>query len=157
MAPSSLWRFGIALIPRAGEAVLSVNQEKSGSQGPRSAGVDGLVDLFPDADYRLQMRFARGPVADFFNPWSRPADVLEQRRHWLRHEPAAYSAILAGGDLLLEEMIEQSRRWAFSPPLAPLDASPPQIQSLLKIGESLETDFLLLRPEIGRASCRERV
>jgi hypothetical protein len=107
----------------------------------------GLADLFPDADYRHQMRFTRGPVADFFNPWRRPPDVLEQRRHWLRHDPADCAAVLPGGELLLEEMIEQSRRWNFDPPLAAHEPGAPSARSLIKIGESLETDLLLLRPD----------
>jgi len=93
------------------------------------------------------MRFTRGPVADFFNPWRQPVDVLEQRRHWLRRDPAACAALLPGGELLLKEMIGQSRHWNFTPALPAFDPGMSPMHSLLKIGESLETDILLLRPD----------
>jgi hypothetical protein len=91
------------------------------------------------------MRFQRGRVADSFNPWREPANVLDQRRHWLRHEPDVYSALLPDGVGLLEELIEQSQRWAFDPPLPRLNADP--LAALRAIGESLEPDFLLLKPD----------
>jgi Haem-dependent oxidative N-demethylase, alpha subunit-like len=90
------------------------------------------------------MRFQRGPVGDFFNPWHEPADVLKQRRHWLRHEPDVHSALLPDGAPLLEEMIEQSRHW-FGPPLPCRQADPRE--TLRVIGEALEPDFLLLKPD----------
>ncbi len=106
---------------------------------------DGFAGLFPDADYRLQMRFQRGAIRDFFNPWRNPANVLEQRRHWLRQDPAIYSCLLPEGAHLFEELIEQSRRWALNPPLQPSDSDP--LAALRAAGESLEPDFLLLRPD----------
>ena len=108
---------------------------------------DSLAGLLPDADYRLQMRFQRGEVADFFNPWREPADVLEQRRHWLQHEPGAYSALLPDGAPLLAEWLERSRGWGFAPPL-PRSHSDPRT-SLRALGEMLEPDFLLLQPDAG--------
>jgi hypothetical protein len=91
------------------------------------------------------MRFQRGPVGDFFNPWREPANVLEQRRHWLRCEPDVHSALLPEGEPLLEEWIEHSTCWAFDPPL-PRGHSDP-CEMLCAIGESLEPDFLLLKPD----------
>ena len=91
------------------------------------------------------MRFQRGKVGDSFNPWHEPANVLDQRRHWLRHEPDVYSALLPDGAPLLEEFIEQSRRWNFDPPLPSTGADP--LATLRAIGESLEPDFLLLKPD----------
>ena len=106
---------------------------------------DTLAGLFPDADYRLQMRFQRGGVADFFNPWRELADVLEQRRHWLQHEPGTCCALLPDGAPLLEEWIERSRGWGFAPPLPQRHATP--LESLRAIGEALEPDVLLLQPD----------
>lgn len=106
---------------------------------------DSLTGLFPDADYRLQMRFQRGSVADFFNPWCESADVLEQRRHWLRHEPGACSALLPDGEPLLAEWIERSQKWGFAPPLPRGHAAP--LESLRAIGEVIEPDVLLLQPD----------
>ena len=126
--------------------------EPSGNPGPplsdslRSRrGGESLAGLFPDADYRLQMRFQRGTVGDFFNPWREPADVLEQRRHWLRHEPDVCSALLPDGGPLLEEWIGRSQEWGFDPPLACRHSDPRE--TLRTIGEMLEPDFLLLKPD----------
>ena len=91
------------------------------------------------------MRFERGRVGDFFNPWREPANMVEQRRHWLRHEPGVYSALLPEGAPLLEELIEQSQGWGFDPPLMSLGVDP--VATLCAIGESLEPDFLLLKPD----------
>ncbi len=111
---------------------------------PSQRGSESLAGLFPDADYRLQMRFQRGTVAEFFNPWREPADVLEQRRHWLREEPAVYSALVPEGESLLEEWIECSPEWGFNPPM-PRHAD--ARDTLRSIGEALEPDFLLLKPD----------
>jgi hypothetical protein len=108
-------------------------------------GGDSLAGLFPDADYRLQMRFQRGGVGVFFNPWREPPTVLEQRRYWLRHEPDACAALLPEGVPLLEEWIEQAARWEFDPPLPRLGPDP--LAALRAIGQSLEPDFLLLKPD----------
>ena len=110
----------------------------------RRGGGD-LAGLFPDADYRLQMRFQRGGVGDFFNPWRNQANVLEQRRHWLGHESSVYSALLPDGAPLLDEFIGQSGHWAFEPPLPRQHAVPHE--QLRAIGEALEPDFLLLKPD----------
>jgi hypothetical protein len=91
------------------------------------------------------MRFQRGAVADFFNPWRQPANVLEQRRQWLREEPDAYSALLPEGEPLVEEWIERSRAWGFEAPMPRRHASAGE--TLRAIGEALEPDFLLLRPD----------
>jgi hypothetical protein len=128
-----------------------MNREPSESfeppaDSPGSTGPDpGFAGLFPDADYRLQMRFQRGRVRDSFDPWRKPANVLEQRCHWLRQEPATYSALLPEGAPLLEEFLEQSRTWEFEPPLPRGRADPHE--ALLAVGESLEPDFLLLKPD----------
>lgn len=121
----------------------SENPEKPGNVCPHGGG-ESLAGLFPDTDYRLQMRFQRGAVGAFFNPWREPANVLEQRRHWLREEPTVHSALLADGEPLLEEWIGRSREWGFEPPMPRLQADAGK--SLRAIGEALEPDFLLLRP-----------
>lgn len=112
---------------------------------PSRRGGESLAGLFPDADYRLQMRFQRGRVADSFNPWREPANVLEQRRHWLRQAPDVYSALLPDGEPLLEEWIGRSWEWGFDPPLACRHSDPRE--TLRAIGEALEPDFLLLKPD----------
>jgi hypothetical protein len=71
--------------------------------------------------------------------------VLEQRRHWLQHEPDVYSALLPEGVPLLEEVVEQSQASGFDPPLARRQAGPRE--RLHAIGGALEPDFLLLKPD----------
>ena len=129
-----------------------MSPEPFGNPGPPPSGIlpphrggESLAGLFPDADYRLQMRFQRGMVGDFFNPWREPADVLEQRCRWLREEPAVYSALLPDGEPLLEEWIGRSQEWGFDPPL-PRGHSDPR-ETLRAVGETLEPDFLLLKPD----------
>ena len=95
------------------------NSEQPPGSLPQGRG-GSLAGLFPDADYRLQMRFQRGRIADSFHPWREPANVLELRRHWLRDEPDACSALLPDGEPLLEEWIGRSKGWGFEPLLPPL-------------------------------------
>src|SRR6185436_20457430 len=103
-----------------------------------------LSDLFPDEDYRLQMRFERGNVAEFFAPTERHAELISQRRHWLRTAPQTYAALLPEGDLLLDETVEMARGWLTNtPPNALTDESP--WRRCLALGELLEPDFLLLK------------
>jgi len=128
-----------------------MNQNPSGNHRPPSGlpasrpNGERLAGLFPDADYRLQMRLERGSVGDFFNPWREPENVLEQRRRWLIHEPGVYSALLPDGAPLLEEFIERAQGWGFDP-LLPHPGNAP-LAAMHSLGQSLEPDFLLLKPD----------
>ncbi len=107
-----------------------------------------LSDLFADEDYRLQMRFERGNVADFFAPTEHHAELISQRRDWLRNAPLTYAALLTEGVPLLDETIEMATNWPINVTSA---ASPEKTpwQRCLALGEALEPDYLLLKPQAG--------
>ena len=105
-----------------------------------------LDGLFPDADYRFQMRFERGRVADFFRNGPAAKTVLAERRHWLQEAPKLYAGLLPEGIPLLEEFSELMR----SPEVgveAPQFKVNDAWQNCLELGKAAETDFLLLRPD----------
>ena len=68
-----------------------------------------LEGLFPDDDYRFQMRFERGEPATFFDRSARSETVLAERRRWLRSDPKTYAAILPPGEAMLDEAVEIGR------------------------------------------------
>ena len=103
-------------------------------------------DLFPAEDYRLQLRFQRGGVAEFFGPTERHAALISQRRHWLQHAPRTYAALLPEGIPLLDETIGLARDWPTNAPADVLKLESPW-QRCLALGEMLEPDFLLLKPQ----------
>jgi hypothetical protein len=92
-----------------------------------SAGVSP-ASLFPDEDYRFQIRFDRGAPADFFRPTNQHQRLLSERRHWLATSPETYSALLPEGHGLLEETIALAREWetlpSDFPALAQAEAAP---------------------------------
>ncbi len=108
-------------------------------------GAVSLAGLFSDSDYRFQMRFERGRVADFFGNGPRKGKTLAERQRWLEDAPHSYAGVLPEGIPLLEEFSELMR----SPPIGieapPFDASD-SWRSCLELGRAAETDFLLLRP-----------
>ena len=106
-----------------------------------------LAELFPDDDYRFQMRFERGEPADFFARSDRSEIVLAERRRWLRSDPETYAAILPPGETLLDEAVELAHEWnGFSP----RDLTPAW-QKCLALGEFWEPDYLLLKSDTDHA------
>jgi hypothetical protein len=100
-----------------------------------------LAELFPDGDYRFQLRFERGEPAEFFAPTAKHEDLIVERRQWLRSEPQTYAALLPQGEALLEEAAELAGVWnGFVPP----NPSTPW-QKCLSLGEFWEADYLLLK------------
>lgn len=108
-----------------------------------------LAELFPDQDYRFQLRFERGEPADFFAPTASHADLIVDRQHWLRTEPQIYAALLPPGEALLEETIELAGSWNGF--VRPNSATP--WQKCLTLGEFWETDYLLLKPAADQQIC----
>lgn len=99
-----------------------------------------LGELFPDEDYRFALRFTRGEPAPFFAASIRHISIVAQRRHWLRHEPGKYSALLPEGVPLLFETAELAREWnGFLPP-----AGNRPLATCHALGGFWEADFLLL-------------
>ena len=101
-----------------------------------------LAEIFPDEDYKFSLRFGRGEPAEFFKPTARNAEVLAERKHWLRSAPQIHAALLPAGEALLDETIQQARTWnGFALP----DAAKSPGEKLLALGEFWEPDFLLLK------------
>ena len=101
-----------------------------------------LADLFPDNDYKFQLRFERGEAAEFFSETVDGASLLVERQQWLRSEPQTYAALLAAGEPLLEEAVQLARSW--NGVVLPSDAKSPW-EKCLALGQFWEPDFLLLK------------
>jgi len=106
-----------------------------------------LLDLFPEEDYRLQMRFERGSVAEFFAPTERHAELISERRHWLQTSPRTYAALLPEGIPLLDETITMANDWQTDAGFALAKETKSPWERCLALGELLEPDFLLLKPD----------
>jgi hypothetical protein len=98
-----------------------------------------LPDLFPDDDYRFQMRFERQPAADFFRPTPQHDELITQRRHWLKTDRENCTVVLPDGIPLVEEA------WDFAKEETNLQPSTFNLQPLLALGSSWEPDILLLK------------
>lgn len=107
-----------------------------------------LAELFPDEDYRFNMRFGRGEASAFFAATKHHALLLGQRRHWLRAEPERYAALLPDGVPLLEEVSQLARDWNG---FAPGDEIASPWQQCLALGEFWEADYLLLQADTAGA------
>jgi hypothetical protein len=105
-----------------------------------------LAGLFPDDDYRFQMRFERGEPADFFARSTRSEAVLAERRQWLGSDPKTYAAILPPGEAMLDEAVELARAWN--------GLAPPGLttawEKCVTLGEFWEPDYLLLKGNADR-------
>lgn len=108
-----------------------------------------LAQLFPDDDYRFQMRFARGNIAEFFGVGDGHGGLLAERRHWLQTATSRHAALLPEGVPLLEETIAMaSCGQALSEgETALLRAKSSAWEQCLALGEIWEPDYLLLRIE----------
>ncbi len=106
-----------------------------------------LAELFPDNDYRFQLRFERGEPADFFAPTLKHNEVVVERQRWLRREPDTYATLLPPGEALLEEAIELAGVWnGFAAP-----NSTTAWQKCLALGAFWEADYLLLKADADGA------
>jgi hypothetical protein len=114
-----------------------------------------LADWFPDEDHRFQMRFERGPIADYFKPLEADQKILGERHGWLRSAPKVYADLLPEGGPLLEETIEiaQVEQALSSEALATLSAPVAPLEKCIRLGESWEPDFILLHRDGNGAYC----
>jgi len=101
-----------------------------------------LAELFPDEDYRFNLRFGKGEPASFFGATGHRAELLAQRRHWLRTQPDTYATLLPQGIGLFEEVAGLAREWNGFAPENP-DGSP--WEECVALGEFWEADYLLLK------------
>lgn len=99
-----------------------------------------LAELFPDEDYRFNLRFNRGQAAVFFGQTERNTELLAERRRWLRTAPNTYAALLPEGEASLEEAVELARECHnFAPAVGRTTW-----EKCLALGEFWEPDYLLL-------------
>lgn len=102
-----------------------------------------LAEVFSDSDYQFQIRFTRGEPAAFFEPTPRHAELVAERRRWLRESPDACAAWMPQCEPLLLETIQLAEfGQGFS-----CDANLTPKEKLLALGEFWEADFVLLRPD----------
>ena len=121
------------------------------------------VNVLPDEDYQHSFGLKAGSAETFFAPTERHADLLAQRRHWLRNDTAHCAALLPGAEPLLEEAIALARQWnsltvaselgrarlsqrageLSEPPGGALGTDAPH----LALGEAWEPDYVLLKPD----------
>ncbi len=118
--------------------------------GSSSSGSHGLGRLFPDADYRHQMRFQRGTVKDFFKTRNQPPDLLQQRQLWLRNDSTTYAAVLPECGEFLQEFIGLIREKGVDPNPPKVIQTESNLETVIRLGGTLEPDFLLL--EVGKDS-----
>jgi hypothetical protein len=104
--------------------------------------------LFPDDDYRFQMRLERGAPEEFFAHTAEHDAVVAERRLWLAQEQSRYCACRSQGGPLLDEAIELMRGWhALSNEQMKFLARTESIDARCALlGEMLEPDLLLLKP-----------
>src|SRR6267378_566767 len=95
-----------------------------------------LLDLFPDDDYRFQMRFERAAAGDFFRPTARHEELIAQRRHWLETDSARCLALLPEGGPLVEEAIEFACAETMLPQIPNLQLATCNLQPLQALGSS---------------------
>jgi len=109
--------------------------------------IAGLLNLFPDADYRHRMRFEQGTIHGFFGRTPDAGHLLDERGRWLDAEHEKYSALMpAGRDLVEEAASLLATAGVFDHPARQAaTGSPPEI--LAQLGRALEPDFLLLKPD----------
>ena len=108
-----------------------------------------LEEVLPDADYRLQMRFQKRDVRDFFKPRPSSDEVLRERTRWLQSAPDTHSALHPEGQALLEETLALAIALHTIPSsltLSFLDLHDP-LARCRQLGRGWEPDFLLIRPD----------
>ena len=120
------------------------------------------VSVLPDEDYHHSFGLKGGSARAFFTPTTASAELLAQRRHWLRSDPARCAALLPGAGPLLEETIALAR--SFGAPVSdPTGCETKQERAgsetgapahvaddfgrCLALGEAWEPDYVLLKPD----------
>ncbi len=128
-----------------------------------SEAAPAWVSVLPDEDYQHSFGLKAGSAERFFAPTERHADLLAQRRQWLRNDTGRCAALLPGAEPLLEEAIVLAGQWGSltteselgrarlsqragersEPPAGALGTDAPH----LALGEAWEPDYLLLKPD----------
>ncbi len=108
-----------------------------------------LAELFPDEDYRFNVRFGRSTFAEYFGTSANQDAVLAERRRWLQSAPQDYSAWLPDAAPLLDEAIAiaQNEGALSESAAAQLLAIADPAARCRALGELWEPDFLLLKAD----------
>jgi hypothetical protein len=120
------------------------SSEREGSSG---ADESRFAGLFPDVDYRFQMRMRRMSVLDYFKPSVNANSVLAERGRWLRAEPARHLAYRPEAAGSVEEGYQHLRELDLIPQPSSADAVLSPDQLLREIGAGLEPDVVFLVPD----------
>ncbi|MEN9575049.1 MAG: hypothetical protein RL514_2904 [Verrucomicrobiota bacterium] len=76
-----------------------------------SEALPAWASVLPDADYQHSFGLKAGSAEKFFAPTERHADLLAERRHWLRNDTGRCAALLPGAEPLLEEAVALAQQW----------------------------------------------
>ena len=79
--------------------------------------------VLPDEDYQHSFGLKAGSAEKFFAPTERNAELLAQRRHWLRTDRDRCAALLPGAEPLLAETIALAGKWSSRPNPADLETA----------------------------------
>ena len=104
-----------------------------------------LDGLFPDEDYRFQLRFERGEPAKFFGPTLAHEKLVAERCHWIETDPNRYAALLPEGESLLCETLSLAFTWGTLSQPSPDSAPQDPWTRCLALGRQWEPDYLLLK------------
>jgi hypothetical protein len=108
-----------------------------------------LGEILSDRDFGLQMRFAKGEVAAFFEPGDLHTTIIAERRQWLASHPEVHAALLPQGVDLLDETIALAVSLGTLPAgvtSGTFDGLDP-LARCRRLGELWEADFLLMKPD----------
>jgi heme-dependent oxidative N-demethylase alpha subunit-like protein len=105
-----------------------------------------LSELFPDEDYRFQIKFERALPGDFFAPTDRHNELIAERQRWLERARPRHAAALPGSGPLIHETIELGLEWKTFPPdgLRAAATMDDPLSACVVLGTKWEPDFLLL-------------
>lgn len=120
--------------------------------GCGSAGVIigmNFSGILADHDYGLRMRLLKGDIASFFKPGEAHSSVVAERRAWLARDPEVYCALMPAGVDLLDETLAMLASLGVLPGSEPRQAFAglDPLARCRRLGESLEADFLLMKPD----------
>jgi hypothetical protein len=104
-----------------------------------------LDGLFPDEDYRFQLRFERSEPAKFFGPTPAHEKLVAERCHWIETDPNRYAALLCEGEPLLVETLGLASAWGTLSQSYPDSGPQTPWTNCLNLGLQWEPDYLLLK------------
>jgi hypothetical protein len=112
-----------------------------------------LAEYLAEGPYKFSMAFGRGRFEDFWGATAENEQIRAERKKWLRQDPAKYFAALPEAADLLNEADDLGRAHGTLPPsIPPSKSSIPDYRSAgLRLGESWEPDWLILKKEAGVA------